>query len=113
MFSLLSSSKKRYLIAICKLGLDANPVKSITVASFLNVKRSSACKMINSLSEDGLIEKEHDGAIKFTDQGLRIANQLYASYILLHSYFQNVLQLTEKNANHDTLILCVSFPMNV
>jgi len=54
-----------------------------------------------------LIAKEYYGAIQLTDSGLQIANQLYANYLLIYSYFRDLLQLSEKNAQHDALI-CIS-----
>lgn len=106
---MLSSAKKKYLFAICKLGLDGNRVQSSDIASFLQVKRPSVSKMLKALSDDGLIEKEYYGKIAFTRLGLQIANGLYTNYLLLFEYFSKWLYLSEKNAAHDALICICDF----
>jgi DtxR family Mn-dependent transcriptional regulator len=101
---MLSSSKKKYLFAICKLGIDGNMVQSSNIARYLKVKRPSVSKMLKVLSSEGLIEKECYGKITFTPQGLQIANRLYTNYLFLFEYFFKYLQLSEANASHDAFV---------
>ena len=93
---LLSATKKRYLFAIGKLGLEGNEVVSKDIADYLGVKRPSASKMLAILTEDGFIEKEYYGKVLLTQQGLQLANGLYTNYLLLYEYFHT-------DAEHDAL----------
>ena len=94
---LLSSGKKRYLFIIHELGQNGNAVHSKDIASSLSVKQPSVSKMLNSLAEDGLIEKE----------GARLSNKLYTDYLLLFSFFRKQLGLSESDARHDAIVcLC-------
>ena len=54
---MLSATKKRYLFAIYELGQNGKAVRCKDVASSLKIKPPSVSKMLNALSEDGLIEK--------------------------------------------------------
>lgn len=63
--------------------------------------------MLNSLAEDGLIEKEYYGAATFTPEGARLSNKLYTDYLLLFSFFRNQLGLSEQDSRHDAIVcLC-------
>lgn len=103
---MLSSGKKKYLFTICKLGIEGNEIRAKEIADFLQVKRPSVTKMLNALSEDHLIEKEYYGKVSLSEQGLRLANQLYTNFCLISTYFQETLQVSQENAEHDALI-CV------
>lgn len=100
---LLSTTQKRYLFAIGKLGLEGNEVVSKDIAADLGVKRPSASKMLTVLTENGLIEKEYYGKVLLTQQGLRLANGLYTNYLLLYEYFHTYLGVGEADAEHDAL----------
>lgn len=104
---MLSSGKKRYLFIIHELGQNGNAVHSKDIASSLSVKQPSVSKMLNSLAEDGLIEKEYYGAATFTPEGARLSNKLYTDYLLLFSFFRNQLGLSEQDSRHDAIVcLC-------
>lgn len=103
---MLSSAKKRYLLAIYELGEQGNEVHSKDIANALKVKRPSTSKMLKALSEEELIDKEYYGTVRFTPRGAQLANQLYTRYLLLNSFFQTTLQTDAHSARHDA-ILCL------
>lgn len=103
---MLSSAKKRYLLAIYELGKSGNEVFSKDIAISLKIKRSSVSRMLKSIAEDSLICKEYYGRVQFSEQGTRFANQLYTKYLLLYSYFCKYLRVPEEEARHDA-ILCL------
>lgn len=103
---MLSSAKKRYLFSIYELGQSGNEVLSKDIASSLGVKRPSASKMLNTLADEGLIEKEYYGTVQFTQAGARLANKLYTNYLLLHAYFLDILGIPPADARKDS-ILCL------
>nr|WP_319487748.1 metal-dependent transcriptional regulator [uncultured Caproiciproducens sp.] len=104
---MLSSSKKRYLFAIYELGFDGREVRCKDIAASLQVKRPSVSKMLNFLTEDGIIEKECYGSVHFTDEGARMANKLYTNYLLLCTFFFEQLHVSAENSRHDAIFsLC-------
>ena len=104
---MLSGSKKRYLFAIYELGRDGRPVRSKDIASSLNIKPPSVSKMLNSLLEDGFIEKEFYGTVLLTQAGISAANQLYTDYLTLYAFFHNELKVDGADARKDAIVcLC-------
>ncbi len=101
---MLSSAKKRYLLAAYELADDISKgVRSKDIADRLCVQRPSASKMIHALCEEGLFDKEYYGKVHFTPEGLRYANRLYTDYLLLFEYFDGKLSLQEQNARRDAV----------
>ncbi len=104
---MLSTAKKRYLLAIYELGQTGYPVRSKDIASSLNIRPPSVSKMLNALTKDGLIEKEFYGTVTFTQTGAAAANQLYTDYLTLFAFFRQTLQVPGPYARRDaTLCLC-------
>lgn len=101
---MLSSAKKRYLLAAYELGEDSDQgVRSKDIAKKLHVQRPSASKMIHVLCDEGLFHKEYSGKVYVTAQGFRYANRLYTDYLLLFEYFAGRLSIREENARKDAM----------
>jgi Mn-dependent DtxR family transcriptional regulator len=103
---LLSSAKKRYLLVIYELGGHGNEILSKDIAISLKIKRSSVSSMLQAIANDNLISKEYYGKVQFSEEGARLANQLYIKYQLLYAYVFNHLQVCEEEARQDA-ILCL------
>lgn len=104
---MLSSAKKRYLLAIHELGERGNEIFSKDIAFSLKIKRSSVSKMLKAMAEDNLICKEYYGKVQFSEQGARLANRLYTRYRLLYEYFYKYLQVSGEEARQDAIFcLC-------
>ncbi|WP_343208069.1 metal-dependent transcriptional regulator [Anaerolentibacter hominis] len=98
---MLSASKKRYLFSIGKLSLNGQKISCKEIADDLCVKPPSVSKMLTLLAGEDLIEKAHYGKITLTEKGLRPANQLYTNFLILSSFFHNLLLLPEEQAVKD------------
>lgn len=103
---MLSATKKRYLFAIYELGQNGKAVRCKDVASSLKIKPPSVSKMLNALSEDGLIEKEFYGSVLFTQAGASISNRLYTDYLTLFEFFHQTLGISQSCARKDA-VLCL------
>lgn len=103
---MLSSAKKRYLLVIYELGGHGNEILSKDIAISLKIKRSSVSSMLQAIANDNLISKEYYGKVQFSEEGARLANQLYIKYQLLYAYVFNHLQVCEEEARQDA-ILCL------
>lgn len=99
----LSPSQKRYLIASYAFGKDGAGVRSRDIAEFLGVKHPSVSRMLQSLAESGMIEKEYYGTVRFTGRGVRTAAALYAEYLFLTGYFRERFLFSESAAENDAV----------
>lgn len=79
----LTYSQKKYLFAIYKLGQTGGEVKSSEVAKLVGVSKASTAAMAVKLCESGYIQKEHYGQIALTESGVKAANSIYTSCIML------------------------------
>lgn len=102
----LSPSQRRYLLSVYELGCDGSEVRCRDIARALGVKRPSVSRMLQSLVEAGLIDKEYYGTVRFTETGVRTAGVLYTRYILLHSLLSGKFHLSEAAAENDA-VACI------
>jgi len=63
----------------------------------LNVKPASVTGMLEKLEKQGLIDWKPRNKIRLTDKGKIIAKQLNETHELLHSFFKNVLKISDEN----------------
>ena len=98
----ITSSMEDYLEMIYRLHSLSEVVRVGTVAAKLNVKPSSATKMINNLKKQGLVRSEKYGYIQLTDAGLELGKYLVFRHDTLHRFLcyinqsDNELEQVEK-----------------
>lgn len=105
--NVLTYSQKKYLFTIYKLGQNGGEVSSSEVAKLVGVSKASTSVMVVKLCESGYITKEHYGKIGLTESGIKAANSIYTSYIIIRDFFENVLGLDEKTANEDSVKIVI------
>ena len=103
----LTYSQKKYLFAIYKLGQNGEDVKSSEVARLVGVSKASTAAMAVKLCESGYIQKEHYGQIVLTENGVKAANSIYTSYIIIRDFLENALDLDEKTADSDAVKIVI------
>lgn len=103
----LTYSQKKYLFAIYKLGQNGEDVKSSEVAKLVGVSKASTAAMAVKLCESGYIQKEHYGQIGLTESGVKAANSIYTSYIIIRDFLENALDLDEKTADADAVKIVI------
>lgn len=103
----LTYSQKKYLFAIYKLGQNGGEVKSSEVAKLVGVSKASTSAMAVKLCESGYITKEHYGQIGLTESGVKAANSIYTSCIIIRDFLENALRLDEKSADSDAVKIVV------
>lgn len=91
----LSSSMEDYLEMISRMQQYNDYVRISHLASSLNVKPSSASKMVNNLKTLGFVTFEKYGNIKLTKKGL-----VYGNYLLhRHEVLNNFLSFINSTKN--------------
>ncbi|MCK5732085.1 MAG: metal-dependent transcriptional regulator [Tenericutes bacterium] len=94
-----SESLENYLETICLFGGD--DVKSIDLANHLKVSRASVNKAVNTLIDEGLVEKELYGNISLTEEGKRISRNVLWKHNMLKKFLTDILGVNEELATKE------------
>ncbi len=98
----ITYSMEDYLEMIYRLHIESEPVRINRLSEKLNVKPSSASKMVNNLKKKDLIYFEEYRHIKLTEKGLKLSEYLISRHetinklLCLINNTQNELEQTEK-----------------
>ncbi|MDE6132729.1 MAG: metal-dependent transcriptional regulator [Oscillospiraceae bacterium] len=103
----LSYSKKKYLFAIYKLCQSGGEAKSTEVAKIVGVSKASTAAMAAKLCESGYIKKEHYGQISLTESGIKAANSIFTSCVIIREFLENTLGLDMETADSDAVKIVV------
>ena len=94
-----SSAHLRYLLVIDRLSEEGGAVSSVEVARALGVKKPSVTRMLETLQEKGLAEKERYGKIALTPAGTETVRRYRRQLERLAAGFPGMgLYLTEPEA---------------
>ena len=80
----VTSSMEDYLEMIYRIHLTGEPVRIGVVADRLNVKPSSATKMVANLKSQGLVVSKKYGYIQLTESGTKLGEYLVFRHDTLH-----------------------------
>ncbi|AJA48238.1 transcriptional regulator MntR [Clostridium pasteurianum DSM 525 = ATCC 6013] len=114
----LTASMEDYLEMIYRLSLETHFTRIHDLAKALNVQPPSATKMVQKLSDYGLINYERYGIILLTDKGKVLGNFLLDRHNTIENFLKllgisnNILEQTEKiehTLSNDTLIYLKNF----
>lgn len=97
----ISASKQDYLETILDFSADKGMVRSIDIARTLGVSRASVNKSLGVLKESGLVEHEHYGDVKLTEEGLRVARLVRARHDTLKRFLVEILEVNAETAEND------------
>lgn len=103
----LSYSQKKYLFAIYKLCQSGGEAKSSEVAKLVGVSKASTAAMAAKLCESGYIKKEHYGQINLTESGIKAANPIFTSCVIIREFLENTLGLDAETADSDAVKIVV------
>ena len=99
---LITSSMEDYLEMIYRIHLSGEAVRIGALAESLNVKPSSASKMVSKLKKQNLVSSEKYAYIKLTDAGSELGQYLVFRHDTLHRFLcyinksDNELEQVEK-----------------
>ena len=98
----ITSSMEDYLEMIYRIRSAGETVRIGALAEMLNVRPSSASKMVSNLKKHGLVSSEKYGYIKLTDAGSELGKYLVFRHDTLHRFLcyinqsDNELEQVEK-----------------
>ena len=97
----LTKSCEDYLETILILQQKSGgSVKSIDIATHLNVSKPAVTKATNELKDFGLINKDLYGEITLTEVGKNLAEKIYDKHKTIYSFLQK-LGVSEETAEED------------
>ena len=105
----LTSGKLRYLLTIDSLEKSLPRVRCIDVAVQLGISRASVCKMLSSLTKEGLLEQLPDKSLRITELGHQLTREHEEQYQTLCPIFQQ-LGLSEYDAQECSMALLAKGP---
>ena len=82
----ITTSMEDYLEMIYRIHITGEPVRIGVLAEKLNVKPSSATKMVDNLKAHGLVLSEKYGYVKLTDSGIKLGEYLMFRHDTLHEF---------------------------
>ena len=84
--NVITSSMEDYLEMIYRIQTSGEPVRIGTLAEKLNVRPSSATKMVDNLKKQELVLSEKYGYVKLTDSGLKLGEYLIFRHNTIHEF---------------------------
>lgn len=97
--SLITSSMEDYIEMIYRCSLEEEYIRLNTLAHLLNVRDSSASKMMKKLKELSLISYKKYGVITLSDKGREIGEYLYKRHNIIEEFLKNL-----SDEDHDVLV---------
>lgn len=96
-----SESLEMYLETMYLLDLVHGKIRSVDIASKLNVSKPSVNKAVNVLKDMGYLTQETYGNIHLTDAGKKEAMKIYDRHTILSCYLEEVLGISHDIAEMD------------
>jgi Mn-dependent DtxR family transcriptional regulator len=87
----LSPANEDYLEAIYELGGATGPVRSVDLATKLEVSKASVNNAVNNLKQAGLVDQPYYGDITLTKQGAEYAAGILERHHVLYHFLLDVL----------------------
>lgn len=86
----LTPALEDYLEMIYRIGLEENFIRMNTLADFLNVKTSSATKMVQKLYSLGFVDYQKYGIISLTLQGKELGKFLFKRHNIIETFLKTL-----------------------
>lgn len=99
--AVLTASRQDYLEALLELSQQTGEIRSVDVATKLNVSRASVNKAMNLLKGEGFILQEKYGTVVLTQKGVEAAAIVRNRHNLLKRFLMETLGVSEKIAEED------------
>lgn len=86
----IRQSAEDYLEAILVLSKQGPAVRSVDIASMLNVSKPSVSHAMKLLREDGYIAMDRYGSVTLLEKGAEVANRVYERHRVLTGLFESL-----------------------
>lgn len=97
----LTKSNEDYLEAIYELAQDNEHVKSVDIATKLDVTKASVNKALSTLRDAGLVDQSRYGRVTLTEEGREYGESVLERHLMLKSFLMEQLGVEEEVAEHE------------
>jgi len=97
----MHQSGKNYLQTVLLLEKRNGTVRSVDVAKELNYSKASVSRGITLLKKQKCIFVDESGFLKFTEDGRKIAENIYEKYQILTDFFMFYAKVNREKAGVD------------
>ena len=94
----LQESGQMYLESIFVLSKTGKPVRSIDVSEYMGFSKPSVSRAIGLLKSGGYLTVNKEGHLQLTEEGLRVAENIYEKHTLLTKFLVR-LGVSEETAS--------------
>ena len=101
MVNKVSMSHEDYLEAILCLKEENGIARSVDVARRLNVSKPSVSRAMSILEEKGYVFVGKIGSLELTEEGKKLADEIYARHVLLTRFLQKITGVSEEQAEEN------------
>lgn len=88
-------------MAVDRLRSENGYARVTDVAGMLAISRGAASLALSQLKERGLVKEDPNRFLLLTEEGVRLARQVENNYVLLTSFFENILGVDSQTARED------------
>ncbi|MBP3319889.1 MAG: metal-dependent transcriptional regulator [Ruminiclostridium sp.] len=96
----LQESGQMYLESILVLSKTGKAVRSIDVSEYMGFSKPSVSRAIGLLKSGGYLTVDKEGHLHLTEEGLRVAEDIYEKHTLLTKFLVS-LGVSEETASED------------
>ena len=97
----IHESGEDYLEAILCLKEENGIARSVDVARRLNVSKHSVSRAMSILEEKGYVFVGKIGSLELTEEGKKLADEIYARHVLLTRFLQKITGVSEEQAEEN------------
>lgn len=99
----LTPAHEDYIEAIVELeeSQERSEIRSVDIATMLDVSKASVNKALQTLREAGYVEQERYGRITLTDAGRAYGAEIWARHRVLRGFLVDDLGVDPEVANHE------------
>lgn len=98
---MFTANREDYLRGLYILEENKGEIKSIDLASYLNVSKPSVSEMMRQLNGEGLVSYKKYSKLKFTLKGRRLAQKLTSKHRIIELFLKDVLKISPKNVHRE------------
>lgn len=96
-------TKSEFTYLKCMYDFNKDYIRSIDVASSLNLSKVSVCVAMKKLTEKGYVEHEYMGYLRLTEKGRESIDSYIKSYDIMKKFLQCKLNANDEIAQNDAI----------